>query len=204
MPAARLGLRTRAPETSDADVRGALPLPMVTRRTFILTGVAGASALAAAYGLRGTPPPRAAGAGVPATAALDPAAATIVAAVVPAMLHGALPSAPAERTAAIDETAAGVGRAIAGLPPAAQQELAELFALLGLAPARRVLTGLRTGWGEASADDVAAFLERWRTSRWTLLRSAYDGLHQLVLAAWYGNPRSWPAIGYPGPPAING
>lgn len=177
---------------------------MVTRRTFILTGVAGASALAAAYWLRGAHAPGAAGATVPALAALDPVAPAIIAAIVPAMLDGALPPAPAERMAAIDETVANVGRAIAGLSPAAQRELAELFALLGLAPARRALTGLRMDWREASGDDVAAFLERWRASRWTLLRSAYDGLHQLVLAAWYGNPRSWPAIGYPGPPAING
>jgi hypothetical protein len=69
---------------------------------------------------------------------------------------------------------------------------------------RRILAGVRPAWRDASDDDVAAFLERWRTNRWLLLRSAYDGLHQLVLAAWYGNPRAWPAIGYPGPPAIDG
>jgi len=45
-------------------------------------------------------------------------------------------------------------------------------------------------------------LGRWQHSRLALLRSAYDGLHQLVLAAWYGNSRAWPAIGYPGPPSL--
>jgi hypothetical protein len=59
-------------------------------------------------------------------------------------------------------------------------------------------------WAEAGRDDVAAFLDGWRTSGFTLLRSAYDALHQLVFAAWYGNPRSWPAIGYAGPPALSG
>jgi hypothetical protein len=39
-------------------------------------------------------------------------------------------------------------------------------------------------------------------SGFALLRSAYDALHQIVLAAWYGNPRSWPAIGYGGPPSV--
>jgi hypothetical protein len=39
-------------------------------------------------------------------------------------------------------------------------------------------------------------------SGFMLLRSAYDALHQLVFAAWYGNPRSWPAIGYAGPPVL--
>jgi len=27
-------------------------------------------------------------------------------------------------------------------------------------------------------------------------------LHQLVLAAWYGNPRAWSSIGYLGPPVL--
>ena len=35
-----------------------------------------------------------------------------------------------------------------------------------------------------------------------LKRSAYDALHQLILAAWYGNGRSWAGIGYPGPPKL--
>jgi hypothetical protein len=37
-----------------------------------------------------------------------------------------------------------------------------------------------------------------------LLRSGYAALHQLVLAAWYGNARAWPAIGYGGPPSLDG
>jgi hypothetical protein len=173
---------------------------MVTRRTFILAGAAGTAALATAYWLRSVRAPG----GAAAVPALDAAASEIVAAIVPVMLAGALPAVAEQRAAAIAETVAAVGRAAAGLQPAAQQELAQLFALLGTTPARRILAGVRPAWRDASDDDVAAFLERWRTSRWLLLRSAYDGLHQLVLAAWYGNPRAWPAIGYPGPPAIDG
>jgi hypothetical protein len=45
-------------------------------------------------------------------------------------------------------------------------------------------------------------LARWQASRVSLLRSAYGGLHQLLLAAWYGNPLAWQAIGYPGPPRL--
>ena len=99
---------------------------------------------------------------------------------------------------------AAVGRrpGIAGLPPATQKELGELFALLGFAPARLLAARVGPHWSSASPDDVAAFLERWRTSGLSLLRSAYDALHQLVLAAWYGNPRAWPAIGYAGPPKL--
>jgi hypothetical protein len=51
---------------------------------------------------------------------------------------------------------------------------------------------------------VSAFLARWRESRFDLLRAGYQALTQLVQAAWYGNPRAWGAIGYPGPPAVGG
>ena len=96
----------------------------------------------------------------------------------------------------------GVGVAIAGLSAAAQQELSELFTLLGFAPARVLLAGLWPSWEAASVDEVAAFLQGWRTSRLGLLRSAYAALHDLVLGAWYGTPDTWEAIGYPGPPEI--
>ncbi len=137
-----------------------------------------------------------------ALAALDPQAPAIIVAIVPVLLDGALPAGDPDRAEAVRETVANVSRTIAGLPPAAQEELSELFALLAFAPARIALARVAAPWTEARPDAVAAFLERWRTSRFDLLRSAYDALHQIVLAAWYGNPKSWAAIGYPGPPAL--
>jgi len=175
---------------------------MITRRTFLAAGLAGSAALGIAWWLRGTREPASFATSDAPLAALDPEAPAIVAAIVPVMLDGALPTAPDARDAAVGATVANVGRAVAGLAPAAQRELAQLFALLGFAPARFVLTGIGAPWATADAQSVAGFLERWRTSRWTLLRSAYDALHQLILAAWYGDPRAWPAIGYPGPPTI--
>ncbi len=173
---------------------------MTSRRTFLAAGVAGGIALGFAWWWRDRPAFVPGGAGVDALTALDRSAPAIVAAIVPVLLAGALPAADPERRSAIDETTLNVGRAIAGLPPAAQQELGELFALLGFGPARIALARVVAPWNEAGDDEVAAFLERWRVSGFLLLRSAYDALHQIVLAAWYGNPRSWPAIGYPGPP----
>jgi hypothetical protein len=176
---------------------------MPTRRTFLVAGLAGGAALATAYWLRGTREPVPASSAVASLANLDRDAPAIVAAIVPVMLDGALPTDSAERAAAVDETVANVARAVGGLPPFAQQELAELFSLLGLAPTRIAVAHVSTPWTEASADEVAAFLHRWRTSDWKLLRSAYDALHQLVYAAWYGNPRTWASIGYDGPPALS-
>jgi hypothetical protein len=173
---------------------------MITRRQFIKAGLVGGAALAAAGLFYSRGPKQAPGGAVPPGLTLSER--TIIAALVPAILAGALPASGAARSRAVEETVDGVGVAIAGLAPAAQKELAELFMLLDLAPARALLAGVWTGWAAAPVEDVAAFLEGWRFSRLALLRSAYAALHDLVLGAWYGNPGSWPAIGYPGPPEI--
>lgn len=167
-----------------------------TRRAFLATGIVGAAALATAGWLR----PR--DAALPPGRALDATAMTIVAAMVPAFLAGALPAGASERADALQAAVSGVDTAVAGLPPAVQAELAQLFTLLGIAPARWIVAGLAHDWSTATPAEVAAVIERWRASRLTLLRSAYDALHQLILGAWYGNPRSWSAIGYPGPPVL--
>jgi hypothetical protein len=179
-------------------------LSMPTRRTFLLAGTAGAAALAAAWWLRGEHDIPPAAPGTLPLARLDPEAPAIIAAVAPVLLDGALPTESAAGAAALKETVANVAAAVAGLPPSAQKELGELFALLAFAPARIALARVDSPWEKASRDEVAAFLERWRTSRFLLLRSAYGALHQLVFAAWYGNPSSWSVIGYPGPPQLTG
>lgn len=123
-------------------------------------------------------------------------------AIVPVLLDGALPPDTSARAAAVKETIADIALAIDRLPPSARKELAELFALLAFAPARIALARVNSPWAEAPPAAIAACLDRWRDSGWKLQRSAYDALHQLVFAAWYGNPRSWAAIGYGGPPVL--
>jgi hypothetical protein len=167
------------------------------RRTFLSLGIAGAATLAAAGWLASALRTR------PRALALDDDARAIVAAIVPAMLDRALPERSSDLEAAVTETVDGVDLAIQGLPPQARAELGQLFALLAMTPARRAFAGVASPWNEASREEVAAFLDAWRSSGWALKRSAYDAFHQLVFAAWYGNPRSWAGIGYPGPPRIN-
>ena len=169
-----------------------------SRRTLLKVGVAGGATLLLARWLYTTSsPPRAA----PVAHTLDADARAILAAVAPVMLEGALP-AGAEGATALRETLAGAEQAIAGLPPAVREEFADLFSLLAFAPARCLVAGVWKPWPEATRASVAAFLASWRTSRFSLLRSAYGALHQVILGAWYGNPRAWGAIGYPGPPSL--
>lgn len=175
---------------------------MLTRRTFILAGMAGGAALAGAYWWRSRGSPASVAAELTPLARIDADAPAILTAVIPGFLAPALPSEAAARRDAVARTAAAVARAVSALPPAAQRELGQLFALLGFAPARFVLAGVASDWSQAGESEIAAFLDRWQRSRHALQRSAYDALHQLVFAAWYGDARAWPAIGYPGPPAV--
>jgi len=162
-------------------------------------GLAGAAVLVAARWLdRPTLPP---GVGY---RVLDARSSGVVTALVPAVLHGTLPEAGPERAAAIREVVEAFDRAVSGLSPAVQGEIGDLLGLLRYAPTRIVFAGIGSSWEEASVESVSAFLARWRESRFDLLRAGYQALTQLLQAAWYGNPRAWPAIGYPGPPAIPG
>lgn len=173
---------------------------MPTRRQFLKVGLASGAVLAGAGWLalrRGRAP-------APGFQWLDGRSATIVTALVPAVLEGALPMAGTARAAAVREVVAAFDRAVSGLSPAVQEEIAQLFSLLGLAAGRFIVAGVRSAWQEATGEEVQAFLRRWRTSRFGLLRAGYQALAQLIQAAWYGNPASWERIGYPGPPALEG
>lgn len=169
---------------------------MPSRRQFIRVGIAGGLVLA---GVRFLDRPQAEAAS-PGFVFLDPRSASAVAALIPVVLAGALPANAAARTQAIQATAAAFDRAVAGLSMAVQKEVDELFSILRFGPARLMFTGLWSPLEESSADDIAAFLGRWRRSRFDIQRSGYQAITQLLQAAWYGNPASWAGIGYPGAP----
>lgn len=160
---------------------------MTTRRQFLKTGIAGGLLLNLA-------------------ACTGPTAhetrRTILTAVAPVLLDGALPAPGPARDAALASTVTGIEQAIAGLALAAQKEIGELFALLGFAPARIAVAGLWADWPQATPQAIGDFLESWRHSRFELLRSAYAALHDLAFGAFYARPESWSAIAYPGPPRV--
>jgi hypothetical protein len=170
---------------------------MASRRAFLRAGIGASLALAVGGGIyrvtqanRIAPPPP--------PFALDGEARAALTAIVPVLLAGALP-AGAVAAPALDTVIGDVHRAIRGLPLATQAEIQDLFGLLALAPARRLLTGISGSWSDATPDAIHAFLQDWRTSQFGMLRAGYGALHDLVLGAWYANPASWDAIGYVGP-----
>lgn len=167
---------------------------MSNRRTFLKAGVLGALVLAAGgavYRKMQGPAPL-------APYRLDGGARAVLAAIVPAVIGPMLPTDAAARAAAVSRTVDGVQQAVHGLPLSTQKEIQDLFGLLTLAPARRLLAGV-PAWELASTEQVTAFLQSWRTHRFGMLRGAYAALHDLVLGVWYAQPDSWAAIGYPGP-----
>jgi hypothetical protein len=166
---------------------------LLSRRRFLQVGLAGTALLVAARWLDRSAPPA-------PLHVLDAERTRVIAALVPAVLANALPADPGQRKLAIDEVVAAFDRAVSGLFPAVQGEIADLLGLLHFMPTRVALAGLTSPWEDASVEDVNTFLTRWRTSRFDLMRAGYQALTQLIQAAWYGNPRSWGAIGYPGPP----
>ena len=170
---------------------------MPTRRQLLKVGIAGGLVLA---GARWLDRPQALAAAN--YRFLDDRSAAATAALVPVVLDGALPREAAARRQAIDETVEAFDRAVAGLSPAVQKEVGELFSILRFAPTRLMLTGLWAPVEESSAQEISDFLTRWRRSRFGLQRAGYQALTQLLQAAWYGNNASWAAIGYPGAPRI--
>lgn len=167
---------------------------ILSRRQFIRTGVAGSLVLAfaGAFNQPFAAMPR----------SLSDGEREMLAAVVAVFLAGALPDNAEARQTIVARTVDGIARAVSGLSLATQKEISELFGLLVLPPGRLLAAGLAKPWRDASATDVAGFLESWRASRLGLLQSGYAALHDLTFGAWYARPDSWEAIGYPGPPEV--
>jgi hypothetical protein len=77
-----------------------------------------------------------------------------------------------------------------------QGRLHKLFDLLHFAPLRRFGAGLRRPWAEAEPAEVAAALERLRSSGFGLFTAAYFVLTRLVCLGYFGQPAGYTAVGY--------
>jgi hypothetical protein len=167
---------------------------MPNRRQFLQAGLFGGVLLAGAAwwaAPRPEPQPAAVSPGLVWLGAED---AVLIGAIAPVMLG--LPGVPRELVIE------GVDRAVLALPASMRQEVRQLFDLLGNGWGRRWLAGIDQPWSRVDAADIDRFLRRWQLSRLALLRSGYQGLHALIMAAWYGNPVSWKSIGYAQPAQV--
>jgi hypothetical protein len=116
-----------------------------------------------------------------------------------AILDGVLPAGPAEQRKAMAALLERVDSLVAGLPPHAQAELSQLLAALQSAPGRRLIGGLSSPWEEAPIQQVQQALQAMRVSSLSLRRQAYQALHDITGSAYFSDPATWSALGYPGP-----
>jgi hypothetical protein len=126
----------------------------------------------------------------------------IVAAIIPVMLKDALSKSKSDQQKEILAISRSLDRAVLTLPVLIQGEVKELFSLLSFSPTRRLLAGVWNSWSTAKEQEIHDFLMGWKRSSLELLQTAYQALHELIVASWYSNPVSWSRIGYPGPPRI--
>jgi len=174
------------------------PAWRTSRRQLLKTGMAGTVTLATAGWWAGyTSRPVWAAAGGTFIRAQDEALAR---AVIQAFVGWTLPQDPAARKAAVDEAVRTADAYFASFTPAVQAEAQQAFDLLNIGLVRWLVAGVSDPWESASAAQVNAFLESFRTSRFAMLRQIFQLLEGVATVGWYGQQASWAALGYPGPP----
>ncbi len=103
------------------------------------------------------------------------------------------------RTAAMGALLTRIDAQIAGTPDGVQAELSQLLTIMDTAAGRRALVGIQNTWDAVGTAELAEALQAMRLSRVSLRQQAYQGLHDLVYAAYFSGKESWPVLGYPGP-----
>jgi len=125
--------------------------------------------------------------------------------------EAAILAAVAETILAIEPGAPGtdevdvVGRVDAILARSAADVQREFSRLLRIFENGATGLATATGWTSFTAASPAsrrARLAAWQTSRVALFRTGFRAMKRLCGACYYSSPRSWGAIGYPGPPDI--
>ncbi len=92
-------------------------------------------------------------------------------------------------------------RILAQVDESALQELKQLLMLFENALPNFLFGGRTTPFTRLSTSDQDAVLWEWMSSALTIRRTGFLALRGLVMAAYYGSSKTWPAVGYPGPPA---
>ncbi len=176
------------------------PLENPSRRNFLRVGIAG-TAILATVGIttgvvsfnRMSQQPQAEG-----FRFLRPNDVEFFTALVPVVLGNSLPT-NEDTQRIITQVVQRIDDTCSRLGSPNQKELTQLFDLVNFAPSRRLATGVKHPWPDASGEDISDFLARWRHSRVGLFNAAYRVLTKLVANAYFALPVSFAASGYPGP-----
>ena len=107
---------------------------------------------------------------------------------------GGLPSALAL------DVPAKLDRLLASTHPGIGKEIRQVLHLFENPVASLLFDQRLTPFSHLDALGRAEALERWRSSGLLVRRQAYKGLHGLINAAYWGDPRTHAHTGYPGPP----
>lgn len=110
------------------------------------------------------------------------------------------PTGPGWPTAAELEVAEKIDDLLARGEAATAAELIQVLSLLENALVGLLLGGRLTTFTGSSVEVQDAVLDGWRRSRLPLLRTAFKALNGLVGASYFGDPRTFALVGYPGPP----
>ena len=98
------------------------------------------------------------------------------------------------------KTALAVDGIVAMTEDVTRAEIKQLLMLFENALPNFLFGGRTVPFTQLSPTEQDQVLGEWRDSRLTLRRTGYAALRNLTLAAYYGNPQTWAAVGYPGPP----
>jgi len=166
------------------------------RRDFLKVGLG----LSLAVTLAGALPGCSGGTKAPAPdlAFLQPGDVALFSAIIPVVVLDLGTRSTAEQQQLLRQTLANIDGTCAGLDAHSRGELRKLFDLLAIGTLRYVLTGVGR-WNEASSEQLEAFLERWRASRFATLNAGGNVLVRLVAGSYYVIPATFASVGYPGP-----
>lgn len=123
----------------------------------------------------------------------------VLAAILPALLYGALPTDKQAAIAALQRTEQAISDFMPFLPLRQQQQLDQLFNLLAHRFSRLGLAGYWQTLDTLTVKERLAILDAWRDSYLALLQQAYHGLRELLYGAYYGQPEHWQPLAYNAP-----
>jgi len=118
----------------------------------------------------------------------------------PPELVNAIAARPAAPEPAEVDVAGNADAFLAPLDPASAKDLKQLLALFDNALFSLLTGGPPRPFTQMSPQEQDAHLERWATSRLAIRRTGFQALKRLAAAVYYGSPRTYASVGYPGPP----